>query len=78
MSKPSEICFAYITAPDREIARSLGRQLVEKRLAACVNVLGTIDSIYHWDGKIEEAQNGYQKGGYTKSDFPAFSDRILY
>ena len=37
-----------------EEARSVGRQVVEERLAACVNVGGAVHSIYHWNGAIEE------------------------
>jgi len=36
-------------------ARRIGRQMVEERLAACVNILGMCDSIYRWRGAIEEA-----------------------
>jgi len=38
--------------PDRGQALALARGLVEQRLAACVNVLGEITSVYRWQGKI--------------------------
>jgi periplasmic divalent cation tolerance protein len=41
--------------PDHEAAVALARTLVERRLAACVNVLGECTSVYRWQGKIEEA-----------------------
>lgn len=34
--------------------RPLARELVESRLAACVNVIPAIQSIYRWQGKVEE------------------------
>ena len=43
------------TAPDVEQARRLARALVERRLAACVNVLSGATSIYRWRGAVEEA-----------------------
>lgn len=46
---------AYITVPDREEALRIGKALVEDRLAACVNVIGGVQSIYWWEGKVEEA-----------------------
>lgn len=45
----------YITAPNRDEALQLGRMLVEKRLAACANVLDKMHSVYWWKGKIDEA-----------------------
>lgn len=43
------------TLPDRESALKLGQTLVERRLAACVSVLGECQSIYRWKGEIERA-----------------------
>ncbi|MEO5764468.1 MAG: divalent-cation tolerance protein CutA [Casimicrobiaceae bacterium] len=41
--------------PDRESAGRLARTLVEGRLAACVSIGATVESIYHWRGKTETA-----------------------
>lgn len=46
--------FVYITTKDKDQARTIGRVLVEERLAACVNILDGMESIYHWDDKIVE------------------------
>jgi periplasmic divalent cation tolerance protein len=43
----------YMTAPNPEEAERIGRILVERGLAACVNVLGSIRSIYRWAGDIQ-------------------------
>lgn len=37
-------------------AHRIARIVVEERLAACANILGTVDSIYHWQGDIEESR----------------------
>lgn len=42
--------------PDREAAMKLAQTLVEKRLAACVNVLAACTSVYRWKEAIETAQ----------------------
>ncbi len=42
------------TLPDQDTARQLARQLVEARLAACVNVLAACTSVYRWQGQIQE------------------------
>ena len=41
--------------PDRAAAERLADMLVEKRLAACVNILGPCRSIYRWQGAVENA-----------------------
>lgn len=43
------------TAGSVEEARKLARALVENRLAACVNVVPQVESIYRWQGKVESA-----------------------
>jgi periplasmic divalent cation tolerance protein len=42
--------------PNREIASQLALALVERRLAACVNMLAESTSVYRWQGAIETAQ----------------------
>ena len=42
--------------PDRGSAQALARALIEARLAACVSVGATVESLYHWRGEIEMAQ----------------------
>jgi len=41
------------TCPDRETALALGTQLVEQRLAACVNLVPGLTSIYRWEDKVQ-------------------------
>lgn len=48
------VCLALITAPDEEIARQLARTLVTEQLAACVNCVPRITSIYTWEGTLHE------------------------
>lgn len=47
-----DIRFCYITASSKDEALNIGRALVEKKLAACVNVLDGMESLYWWEGKI--------------------------
>jgi len=43
------------TAGSKEEASRIARTLVEERLAACVNIIGPIESVYRWQGKVENA-----------------------
>ncbi len=43
------------TSGSVEEARTIGRTLIERQLAACVNIVPGVESIYRWQGKIESA-----------------------
>lgn len=43
----------YITTSDKEEAKSIGKTLVKERLAACINIIDGMESIYWWDGEIQ-------------------------
>ena len=44
----------YVTAKDEAEAQRIARTVVGERLAACANVLGSISSVYWWQGKVYE------------------------
>ena len=45
-------CLIYVTFPNQEEAKKIAQQLVEQRLAACVNIMPNISSVYRWQEKI--------------------------
>lgn len=49
-------CMVYITTNSMEEAEIIGRNLVSRKLAACVNIINNMKSIYHWEGKIETGE----------------------
>ena len=51
----SEKKLVLTTAGSREEAEKIAQALVERRLAACVNLVGPIQSVYRWQGKVETA-----------------------
>jgi periplasmic divalent cation tolerance protein len=51
---PATHCLIYMTATDQHEARAMARTLVEARLAACVNIIGGMRSVYRWQGDIHE------------------------
>jgi periplasmic divalent cation tolerance protein len=58
------------TAGSEEEARKIAHALVERRLAACVNIVPQIASIYRWQGKVEEAREWLL---IAKTTFAAFA-----
>lgn len=48
------INFIYMTAGSKAEAQKIGKALVESRLAACVNILDNMQSIYRWEEEIQE------------------------
>jgi periplasmic divalent cation tolerance protein len=64
------------TAGSAEEARKIGHALVERKLAACVNVVPRIESIYRWQGKVESAEEWLLLIKTTVEKFPAVRDAI--
>ncbi|TSA48492.1 MAG: divalent-cation tolerance protein CutA [Nitrosomonadales bacterium] len=62
--------------PDRASAIALAEQLVKAKLAACVNILGTCTSIYHWRGKIESAEETPMLIKTTADAYPVLEQTI--
>ena len=48
-------CFVYSTLPDVATAQKIAKAIVEERLAACANILPSMQSYYWWEGKVESA-----------------------
>ena len=51
---PSSVIAVLCTAPDAEVAERLARGVVEAHLAACVNILPHVRSIYRWEGRVQD------------------------
>ena len=50
------IVSVYVVFANAEEAERIGRTVVDERLAACVNILSPVRSIYRWKGEIETAE----------------------
>lgn len=47
-------CLIYTTWPDRQSADKAINSLLEQRLIACANILGTSQSVYRWEGQVTQ------------------------
>src|ERR1700721_717600 len=64
------------TAGSEEQARKIARHLVENQLAACVNIVPRIESVYRWEGKVESNHEWLLGIKTTVERFPAVRDAI--
>ena len=64
------------TAGSEDEARKIAHNLVENQLAACVNIVPGIESIYRWQGKVETAREWLLLIKTTAEKFPAVRDAI--
>jgi periplasmic divalent cation tolerance protein len=49
-------CVVLTTAGSKDEAKKIAHALVERKLAACVNIVPKIESVYRWQGKVETAE----------------------
>jgi periplasmic divalent cation tolerance protein len=68
---------AYITFPDRNEALRIGKALVEGRLAACINILDGMHSVYRWQGKLAEASECVLLAKCSDSRREALTAKVL-
>jgi len=54
MAGTEAVHVVLVTAPDSKVAAELARRLVEEGLAACVNLVPGVRSIYRWQGALQE------------------------
>jgi periplasmic divalent cation tolerance protein len=64
------------TAGSAEEAQKLAHALVEQRLAACVNIVPGVDSVYRWEGQVERAQEWLLLIKTKAEKFSALRDAI--
>ena len=72
----SGIVSVYATFASAEEAERIGRQMVEERHAACVNILGPCRSIYRWEGAVHEGEEVAAIFKTTSGNAPLLLRRI--
>lgn len=66
----------HVIVGSRDEARTIARQVVEERLAACANLLGPVESTYWWKGAVESAEEVILLLKTRASLFDRLSERI--
>ena len=71
-----DLLLCLCTCPDRATAERLATVLVEERLAACVNLLPGLRSVYRWQGAVEQADEVLLLVKTTRARYPALEARL--
>jgi len=70
----SQPIVVLITVPNKEVGRQIAQALLEQRLAACINILPAINSLYNWEGKLQDEEEALL---VVKSRAELFQERLV-
>jgi periplasmic divalent cation tolerance protein len=76
MTRPEQVIVVYCTVPDLETGRRIAAHLVEYRLAACVNLLPGIESVYRWNDAVQNDAEVLLMIKSTTADYPELEAAI--
>ena len=76
MIQATDAIAVFMTAANTEEAARLAELLVEKRLAACVQILPEMESVYHWQGKVERQREVLLIAKTTRSKFEELEKEV--
>jgi len=71
LAPATEVWLVITMLPDEATARTVARALVDRRLAACVNVQAPGWSVYRWEGEVESASEVALMAKVTAAGYPA-------
>ena len=74
---PLSVLLCFCTCPDAMSAARLAETLVGEGLAACVNLVPGLRSIYRWQGAVERGDEVLLLIKTTRARLPALSARVL-
>jgi periplasmic divalent cation tolerance protein len=65
-----------VTTPNRDEAARIARAIVSERLAACVNIIAEIESVYRWEGKVTEDKESLMIIKTTEDRYSDLESRV--
>jgi periplasmic divalent cation tolerance protein len=71
-----KLIFVYMTAGSTEEARKIGKILLTSKLAACVNIISNMNSIYVWKGEVQDDEESVLIAKTTESLVPALIEKV--
>jgi periplasmic divalent cation tolerance protein len=73
---PAEAIVVFMSAADGDEAGRLAELLIEKRLAACVQILAGMESVYRWQGRVERQREVLLLAKTTTAKFEALEREV--
>jgi periplasmic divalent cation tolerance protein len=74
---PAEVLVVLVTAPSLADGQAIARALVSERLAACVNVVPGVRSVFFWEGQLQEEDEALLLIKTRRARYEALQRRIL-
>ena len=71
-----DVRIAYMTAGSKDEARKVGRELLESKLAACVNIIDNMNSMYMWEDALQDDQEVVLIAKTTEERMPALIEKV--
>ncbi len=66
----------YITAPSMEVAEKIAENLVDKKLAACANIIPRLKSFFYWEGEVQSEEEVLVLGKTKTSLIPELEEEV--
>ena len=73
-ANPTQPIIVLITAPSKDEGRNISKVLLEKKCAACINIISPINSLYTWKGAVEDDEEVLL---VVKSRLELFEDHLI-
>ena len=73
----TEECVVLVAVPSRSLGEAIAATLVEERLAACINLVGPVRSVYRWEGTIRNEEEHLLFIKTTRARYPDVEARVL-
>uniref|UniRef100_A0A8D0D9R1 Zgc:63972 n=1 Tax=Sander lucioperca TaxID=283035 RepID=A0A8D0D9R1_SANLU len=74
---PGHHSVLLVNSPNKQAAKDIGRAIMERRLAASINILSRTSTMYYWNGEIQDASEVLMVSLLTKSVHPYENPEVL-
>lgn len=69
-------CVVYVTCPDLALAQSIAEAVVSEKLAACVNIVPQVSSVFFWQGQVQKESEALLVIKTVRERLPGLEARV--